>query len=365
MRLSAFPLADYSIGVRTSPDLPLPGGDDYFRLAAVNDGWALDESNVIELKADLSLDGGATWRFLAGFTATGEQPTLRPGQEAAPSIGVQLPEPNNPDRLIRIRLETKKALVTRVDVESAFRNLKVSVAEEPRSVAFDAVGSADYAFVSSASWTHTPGGTPSGVGVAITNLAVLPDTTTVSTVTYGGTNCSEEVTVTHASGGFVLRGSIWGLASPTSGAQTVVVTFANGGNYGACGSITVTGGDAATLFSNTASATTLGTDLTVDITSAADELVMDSAGTARADPSLTVGAGQTERFNLENAGSDTRGGASTEPGAAMVTMSWTTRDTSLNAIAAGSVKAAGVVAATRVRRQRGGVIVNPGTLLRR
>ncbi len=76
-------------------------------------------------------------------------------------------------------------------------------------------------------------------------------------------------------------------------------------------------------------------DATVDVTSASDEVVVDVVG-ARNAASLTVGAGQTQRWNLGVGVID--GGGSSESGAATVTMSWTLSDTFEWAIAGVSLK---------------------------
>jgi len=67
---------------------------------------------------------------------------------------------------------------------------------------------------------------------------------------------------------------------------------------------------------------TIGTTAnpTINVTSEVDDLVFDSVSGALA---LTVGAGQTQRHNIDGGGGRTDGASSDEPGAATVTMSWT------------------------------------------
>ena len=80
------------------------------------------------------------------------------------------------------------------------------------------------------------------------------------------------------------------------------------------------GQTAATALGNDAGATGLGTTASVDVASAAGELVADVVGTQNAGATVSVGPGQTERWN--QVGTAGVGAASSEPGAATVTMSW-------------------------------------------
>lgn len=68
------------------------------------------------------------------------------------------------------------------------------------------------------------------------------------------------------------------------------------------------------------SATGNSTTATVNAGSASNELVYDVV--AKRNQTPTVGAGQTQRYVLDS-GSEIEAGASTEPGAATTTMSWT------------------------------------------
>ncbi|MCX6029964.1 MAG: hypothetical protein NT169_11800 [Chloroflexi bacterium] len=130
------------------------------------------------------------------------------------------------------------------------------------------------------------------------------------------------------------RAEIWKLVGPPSGTATITVTMGGPSNPE---SIVV----GATTFTGVNQSTPLGTEgvasasdgagaghPSVSVNSATDELVFDVV--ARDDSaSLTVGAGQTQLWDLAaGTGAEaTTGGASTEPGAASVAMSWTTGDT--------------------------------------
>src|SRR5262249_3242813 len=89
------------------------------------------------------------------------------------------------------------------------------------------------------------------------------------------------------------------------------------------------------------------TTASVAVPSAAGELVVDTAAATGDANSLTVGAGQTQRWNAAtgNGGGEARGAGSTEPGAASVTMSWTLGASKNWSIGAVSLKPSAVVLA--------------------
>lgn len=140
----------------------------------------------------------------------------------------------------------------------------------------------------------------------------------VTSVTYGGTPLTlvgENITNGNA------RISIYRLLNPASGTANVVVNFSANPDRGAIVSITT--------YSNVNQTTPLGTFAsaqgnsnaqTVNVTSAVGELVYDVV--AKRNQALTVGALQTQRWNIQSS-SEMYGAGSTEPGAATNTMSWT------------------------------------------
>jgi hypothetical protein len=203
------------------------------------------------------------------------------------------------------------------------------------AVAFDAASTHAGGNSANPSWTHTPVGTPTGVGISISwrqsTAGALP---TITSVTYGGQSCTLEDSQLTASG--LEKTAIYSLANPPSGAQTVSVTFSAGPNrQSASCAVTVTGGDTSDVFSNVAKATSTSTTPTVNVSSATDELVMDSV--VATTNNLTEGAGQTNRMEL--ALSSARAASSTEAGAATVTMSWTMGSSQAWATVAASFKA--------------------------
>ncbi len=140
--------------------------------------------------------------------------------------------------------------------------------------------------------------------------------TVASTVTYGPQSLT---LVGIQDGPAQARIEIWRLVNPATGTATVTV-HGNPADSGAnivVGVTTWTGVDQTTPLGPFASANGMSTTATVDVTSAAGELVHDTVSANIM--SLAVGAGQTQRWNLSP---QHTGGGSTEPGAATVTMSW-------------------------------------------
>ena len=166
---------------------------------------------------------------------------------------------------------------------------------------------------------------------------------TVSSVTYGGTALTlvgEILTNGNA------RMHLYSLLNPTSGTANVVITLnANPDKGIAVGVTTFTNVDQTTplgTFAGTENKTTMPT---VAVTSATGELVYDVVSLRNT--TMTVGSGQTQLYNIDTGGEIQGGGASTKPGAASVTMSWTAAGSQDWAIGAVSIKpAAGITNTT-------------------
>jgi hypothetical protein len=175
------------------------------------------------------------------------------------------------------------------------------------------------------------------VGVSINN----DGSETVSNVTYNGVGLTPVGSATQGTGS---RVEIWRLIAPDTGTHDVVVTFSDNLDETAkVGVTTFTGVHQTTPLGTFAGANgySLG-PATVDVSSATNELVFDTVGCPRVGStgcqSLTVGAGQTQRWLEQQAdGFGYRGGGSTEPGAATVTMSWTIGGTASSPWAIGAV----------------------------
>lgn len=144
--------------------------------------------------------------------------------------------------------------------------------------------------------------------------------TSLSSSTYNGVAVSGACTELNTNGD-QYRTYITRLVAPSTGANTVSVTINATAFDLVGGAVTFTGVHQTTPLGTCATATGNSTTPSVTPTVASDEVAIDAV--MAADPSnLTVGSGQTQRWN------DTgifvaKGGGSTEPGP-NPTMSWTT-----------------------------------------
>lgn len=144
-----------------------------------------------------------------------------------------------------------------------------------------------------------------------------------TSVTWGGTALTELGSVYFA-GGHDPIVQIWYLVAPSSGTNTVEITFSTAKDDTDAIALDFTGVDQASPWGTVATNSGAATNptITVDVSSAAGELVVDNAA-GRDSLTFTVGAGQTEHAN-QNPGDQLQQGVSTEPGAATTTMSWST-----------------------------------------
>lgn len=119
---------------------------------------------------------------------------------------------------------------------------------------------------------------------------------TVSTVTYAGT----ALTRLGGAANTTTKSDIWYLKAPATGANNVVVTLSAAQTEWAAGAVSVTGVDQTTPLGSIATAT--GSDLntmTLAVTTIARDLVIDSlCVNNNFTLSATVGAGQTQRWNV-------------------------------------------------------------------
>lgn len=217
------------------------------------------------------------------------------------------------------------------------------------TVAFDAKSQGSGNFVSSVSFTHTPVGTPTAVGIG--EFGFNPSAGTV-TATYDGTAVPSAIGPdTDAIGD---TAQIFGLANPASGAKTVVVSC-NQLFYPIVYVATVTGSDTATCFSAVNSAIGNSSAPSVTLTGGATgELVFCVGGCdgGGADMSAGGGGSNTTDLYVNDVVGGERASSSTAPGAASVTATYSLSGISPWIIQTASFKDAG----------GGGVIVRGSTL---
>ena len=189
------------------------------------------------------------------------------------------------------------------------------------ALAVDAASSSsDDGTPSSLTWSHTCTGSDRGLVVGVTWVAA---SVTISSVTYNGVTMTSEGAVTSTLSS-ALHLEQFSLIAPDTGANNIVVTFsaAVAGVIG--GGVSYTGANQTDLTGTQVSVNNgVSSPATVDVSSASDEIVQDVVLKNSTD-TITVGASQTQRWNV-NIGTNGlhNGGGSTETGASTTTMSWT------------------------------------------
>lgn len=108
----------------SSPVFDIPVGVTKVRLRCSRDSWPdrpgsdPREQEVVRAQIEFSMDGGSTWPFGIGFGAAGGDYFTRTGALAPYSaVAKTLPEPNNPNRRLRVSIEARSAFTSQVDVD--------------------------------------------------------------------------------------------------------------------------------------------------------------------------------------------------------------------------------------------------------
>lgn len=200
--------------------------------------------------------------------------------------------------------------------------------------AFDATASGEAVGASSVTVSLTTSGTNRAL-VGFIGSAFNP-IRTVSSFTYAGVSLG--TVRTENTNPNYLRGSLYCLANPASGANNLVGTISANADCLGVGGVSATAVDQTTPVrsgSPTNAVADSGT-VTVTIPSAANDLVVDGVilGSSTGTPSLSVGAGQTQRWQQTQVyGAEAQ---STEAGASPnVVMSWTGSGTGLAFVTTG------------------------------
>lgn len=167
-------------------------------------------------------------------------------------------------------------------------------------------------------------------GTAVVVGVTLRQGNTCSSVTYAGSNLTQLGAVTN---GTDVRVELWGIVSPATGANNVVVTHTATGSNGrvVSGAVSLTGTDTSSPFGTPVTATGNSTSPSVSVTSGSNDMVVDTLSMINSTVSqetATVGASQTQRWNQITANGTSNivpvGAGSTEAGAGgSTTMSWT------------------------------------------
>ncbi|RJR19561.1 MAG: hypothetical protein C4581_04740 [Nitrospiraceae bacterium] len=212
------------------------------------------------------------------------------------------------------------------------------------SLAQDGAATNSSSTTATVSWNHT-------IGTGSNRLLVVGvsydarNSNTVSSVTLGSTNLTK--LRGEGTGAANARTEIWYLTSPASGTNTITVVIGGTltGQRNMAGAVSYTGVDQTTPFSSDNGAVgSSGAAPTVNVTSAAGNLVFDIFCTFKPATTPAVGAGQTQYWkNTTSGNAGVNGGMSRKAGAASVTMSWTGNAGSgtgnVRSISAASIKA--------------------------
>lgn len=123
-RLVALNRQNWNAGTYESGELAVPLGASKVRVEFERNSWPTlpgtpPESRVIEVTAEISLDGGQTWQLLiAATTEGGDRYSHETGQLHTHSwMQTNLPEPDNPNRVGRVRMVVNVALNTQIELD--------------------------------------------------------------------------------------------------------------------------------------------------------------------------------------------------------------------------------------------------------
>lgn len=189
------------------------------------------------------------------------------------------------------------------------------------AIAFDTVSNGNASATTSITWSHTATGSNLVVYVAAiisTGDGIDPS----SSATYGGEAMAKLDSVGLASSEVLV---LFRKAGPLTGAQTVLVSWT--GSFSAKGgSASYTGVDQTTPEGTPVKdSTNAATTATIDVSSAADKLVVDFLANRNATDAedFVAGGGQTERLESDHSSANfLHMMISEETGAATTTMSW-------------------------------------------
>lgn len=186
------------------------------------------------------------------------------------------------------------------------------------AIAFDAVNSAAPGFASSVSYYHACAGSDRILLVWVV-IDRFNGATAASAVTYNGVALSRYGSnYTDGSHGI----DLWYLVAPATGSNQLSVTITGTMAKPCVVSLSYTGVHQSSPLGTIASAYATSTNPTVNVSSGANELVVDCANLWTTAITATVGADQTERANIDT-GSYGDILCSEQAGEATTVMSWT------------------------------------------
>lgn len=201
------------------------------------------------------------------------------------------------------------------------------------ALAIDSTSSSGCFGCSSLSWSHTVSGSDRCLLVAPTRYDTFD---ALSTATYNAVSMTLVPSSGLTSGNHEV--ALYSLVAPATGANNVQITTAPGVVTELTGgAVSFTDCHQTTPVGTAATASGTSTTPSVNVSSAAAEIVIDNLSIVHSG-TLTVGAGQTQRWNAIGAGGFAKYAGSTETGASTTTMSWSNSTSQAWAISAVPVK---------------------------
>lgn len=100
------------VGRTDNPVIDIPDDAKRFTAAVSRDGWTDDSSDVVDVKVELSMDGGRSWRPAVGFTARGGE--VYDEGELITESNVSFDVPSGTNRKARVIVNRKRELTTQL-----------------------------------------------------------------------------------------------------------------------------------------------------------------------------------------------------------------------------------------------------------
>lgn len=214
----------------------------------------------------------------------------------------------------------------------AFVALSLCAAPSWGALAIDAASSAGCGACTSLSWSHTVSGTNR---LLVVGPSGYDTSDTVTGVTYNSVAMTVVPSSSTSTGNHTV--SQYGLIAPATGTNTVLVSVTGQMTDIGAGAVSFTDAHQTTPFGTAATATGSSTTPSVNVSSAADQIVMDTLNIIH-NGTLTVDGSQTQRWQGIGGFGFIKYAGSTEAGAGTTTMSWSNSTSQVWAIAAVPVK---------------------------
>jgi len=184
------------------------------------------------------------------------------------------------------------------------------------ALAVDSVSTASGSGTGPFSFSHTCSGSDRLLFVAVSHYHV---NNTVSGITYNSVAMTAVPSGAANNGQFFV--TLYYLIAPASGSNTVSVSVSGGVYDIGIAAISFTGEHQTTPIGTAVTATGSSTTPSATASSATDEIVLDALTIVNSG-TLSVGAGQTSRWNAATGNAFIKMAGSTEAGASSTTMSW-------------------------------------------